>query len=547
MFKFTEETANEIVTGINGEATQMETDASSWDAQAKENDAKAEQCLADANAEEASCPHYTTETYTDTDEEGNSVEKERSVPDTEADSAALANAARLRAEVASLKAVASALRALAVALRMTVGMLRNRQQKINQAIVATQTAVSFTVNLLVEGTNMAKQAVEAFNVPEKKFTKEWASSVGTNLLKVVGVDLSDGLNDELYVAIGVATQLGTVAGTIAVRYTVSLINSKIGNGIIGSVAKYGVKTASDIMIETYLGKTGAKVAQNAIASALTLHGINALPTDRSGFKANAVAVKSSDETSNITFEEAKNEAKDKYAKYIATLNNYTAEQKQELINKYNNEIDKIVVLSDEEFSERFAKGDSGVVAVYNGPEDKSYIRAGFECDAGRIIHEVGGHGTGSMCSEEGYFYIDSETGEAIKYEGKYENSEHQLSWGSSSSKGAGMNESATEYFTRKIDGDNRENCRYNSSTNALESVVDTITKYGNVDGEELLFETYTGDDKEKFGQKLNELAGGDMYDLLDDAMLKANLGDVASQKLVEVYAAAFEIRCATRK
>ena len=68
-----------------------------------------------------------------------------------------------------------------------------------------------------------------------------------------------------------------------------------------------------------------------------------------------------------------------------------------------------------------------------------------------------------------------------------------------------------------------------------------------MDGEELLFETYTGDDKEKFGQKLNELAGGDMYDLLDDAMLKANLGDVASQKLVEVYAAAFEIRCATRK
>lgn len=332
MFKFTEETANEIVTGINGEATQMETDASSWDAQATENDKKAEECLSGANAadakaniEEASCPHYTTETYTDTDEEGNSVEKERSVPDTEADSKALANAAslraeaaRLRAEAPRLRAAASALRALAAALRMTVGMLRSRQQMINQAIVATQTAVSFTVNLLVEGTNMAKQAVEAFNVPEKKFTKEWASSVGTNLLKVVGIDLSDGLNDELYVAIGVATQLGAVAGTIAVRYTVSLINSKIGNGIIGSVAKYGVRTASDIMVETYLGKTGAKVAQNAIASALTLHGINALPTDRTKLASNQTKIET--EVKNNT---KLNESKKAESKTEAKVENTT--------------------------------------------------------------------------------------------------------------------------------------------------------------------------------------------------------------------------------
>ena len=180
---------------------------------------------------------------------------------------------------------------------------------INQAIVATQTAVSFTVNLLVEGTNMAKQAVEAFNVPEKKFTKDWASSVGTNLLKVVGIDLSDGLNDELYVAIGVATQLGAVAGTIAVRYTVSLINSKIGNGIIGSVAKYGVRTASDIMVETYLGKTGAKVAQNAIASALTLHGINALPTDRTKLASNQTKIETEVKNNTKLNESKKAESK----------------------------------------------------------------------------------------------------------------------------------------------------------------------------------------------------------------------------------------------
>ena len=280
MFEFLEGVANNIITEISGSISQMEADATSYDAQAKENDARAQQCETDANAEEASCPHYKTETYTDTDDEGNEVEKTRSVPDTEADSRALANAAKLRMEAANLKTMASALRALAVALRLTSSALKSQQQKFNQAITNTQIAITFTTKLLSEGENMARQAIEAFNVPETKFTKEWATSVSNNLLKIIGVDLSDGLNDEIYNAIGVTTQLGTFAGTIAVRYTTSLINSKLGNGIIANVAKYEIKTASEVIIETYLGKTGAKVAQNAIASALTLHGINALPTER---------------------------------------------------------------------------------------------------------------------------------------------------------------------------------------------------------------------------------------------------------------------------
>lgn len=51
----------------------------------------------------------------------------------------------------------------------------------------------------------------------------------------------------------------------------------------------------------------------------------------------------------MTFEEAKTDAKEKYAKYVEKFNCYTEEQKKDLINKYNEQIDKAVVLSDEEF------------------------------------------------------------------------------------------------------------------------------------------------------------------------------------------------------
>ena len=57
-------------------------------------------------------PHYKSEPYETTDDDGNTVTKYEQVPDTAADAAAMARAATLRAEAANLKAIAAALRGL---------------------------------------------------------------------------------------------------------------------------------------------------------------------------------------------------------------------------------------------------------------------------------------------------------------------------------------------------------------------------------------------------------------------------------------------------
>lgn len=256
------------------------------------------------------------------------------------------------------------------------------------------------------------------------------------------------------------------------------------------------------------------------------------------------------EKDNMSFEEAKEEAKEKYAKYINSLDGYTEEEKTELINKFNEQIDKAVVLSDEEFTKRFGAMEKGVgvVAVYNGPEDRAYVRAGYEGQTGRIIHEIGGHGTGTLCEKQGYFYIDPETNDVVIYTGKYEEAPYTLTYGTLDAKGLGMTEATTEYFTRRIDGDKRDGCSYNVSTDALEKIMKTMTKYGNVDAEKLLLDSYTGNDKGKFERKFNEMMENDeAYELLDDYMYKANNGDVAAKKLVEVYAMLFEFKCKNKK
>lgn len=294
MFEFVEKVATDIITSLGNTINQMSFDASSYDAQAADNDAKAAQCEADASAEVASCPHYKSEPYETTDDDGNTVTKYEQVPDTAADAAAMARAATLRAEAANLKAIAAALRGLAAALRGTLFSMTSQQKQISQASQDSQFAIVATTKLLREGIDVTKRVIAAFNVPEASNFKEWTSAVGDNLLKAIGVDLSDGLNDEIYTAIGVATTVGAIAGPLVVRRTTSIIGAKMGNGIIGNIGRYEANIAADAIIKTYFNETGAKVAQNAIASALTFIGIDSLPTDRSEFVNKDVEVDSED-------------------------------------------------------------------------------------------------------------------------------------------------------------------------------------------------------------------------------------------------------------
>lgn len=523
MFEFVEKVATDIITSLGNTISQMSFDASSYDAQATENDAKAAQCEADASAEEASCPHYKSEPYETTDDDGNTVTKYEQVPDTAADAAAMARAATLRAEAANLKAIAAALRGLAAALRGTLFSMTSQQKQISQASQDSQFAIVATTKLLREGIDVTKRVIAAFNVPEASNFKEWTSAVGDNLLNAIGVDLSDGLNDEIYTAIGVVTTVGAIAGPLVVRRITSIIGVKMGNGIIGNIGRYEANIVSEAIIKTYFNETGAKVAQNAIASALTFIGIDSLPTQGKKAVPNAATINGTEQDSKMTFEEAKTDAKEKYAKYVEKFNCYTEEQKKDLINKYNEQIDKAVVLSDEEFFRQLEEYNEGIVAYNNGAQDRVYIREGYANDPSVIIHEVGGHGTGTMSQTAGYYYTDPETGENVLYTGKYEDSPYKLTWKGNYN---GIDEAATEYFARKINGEKWEDCAYNPSTDALQKITDSMTKYTGVNGEEVLMKTYTGENKDLFKNVYNEISGNEKaYDALDAMMKDSNTGN----------------------
>lgn len=543
-FEFNESVASNLMGVIARDILQMDNEAASFEQKASENEQLASQKEAEANSEEASIHHYKTETRTRTvtDDDGNTTTEEYdvSVIDEEADAASLARAAALRAEATALKAIASTLRGVAASLRSTSSATGVQQQQFTQAITTTQLAIATTNLLLKEGMNIIGQVKSAFNVPQTDNKVEWAKNVGSNLLKIVGVDLSDGLNDEIYTAIGIGTQLAVIAGTVALDSAVSIIGTKMGVGILGNIGRQALKIESQEIKDKYLNQTGAKVTQNKIASALTLKGINALPTPGKNLTVNAATLDGTKQSSQMTFEEAKTDAKEKYVKYVAKLGCYTEEQKKDLINKYNEQIDKVEVLSDDEFWKQIGNANPATVAYYNGPKDKVYISEKYAGNTDILIHEIGGHGTGSMSTTEGYYYTDQNTGESVLYTGTYEDSSTKLTWMGNYS---GIGEATTEFFTRKINGEKSEGCIYNSSVDALESILNTMTKYGGVNAEELLFETYTSDDKEKFAKKYNQMMGSDeAYNLLDEEMRLANYGDPAYEKLVGINAGLFKVK-----
>lgn len=545
MFEYLESVAKDIVDELNKCAAQMEKEALDYENRAKENERKAEDNISKAEALE-SAEYTKTETYEETDAEGNVYTETREVEDTEKKAAAMQEAANLRAEAAKLKFDAGMLRGLATFLRTAKADVLSKSKFFSAAIEKANKAVDNTTAILKQGADNVLAVLSILNVPDAKNIGEWVLGAGNNLLKTVGIDLSDGLNDELYAAIGMATEWGKVAGAKVIRMGVSYVCANLGDKWYEKIIKQGLTIGSETLINYVFNDTGAKLAQNTIATFLTSHGINALPTGKD--KANLFADKSRTTNTNVTmtFDEAKTEAKRLYADYVERLDNYSAEEKAELIRKFNAEVDKAEVLPNAEFSEKYGSEEYGVVAVYDGSKNKAFIREGFEGDPGRIIHEVGGHGTGTMCTKEGYFYVDPESNEQIFYTGKYEDSPYPLQWGGGGL-GRGINESATEYFTRKISGGTRENCSYNSTTDSLEIIVDSMNKNCGVNGEELLFDSYTGNDKEKFGRKFNEVMRDDKaYEKLDDDMFKANkLHDQDAQWDVLWTAVKFAVRSST--
>ncbi len=444
-----------------------------------------------------------------------------------------AKATAYEAEATALDALASMLMAAAAAIASQITVFKNTQSIVEETI-------SRVVGLLTEGTNIVSNVISNLDIPVDTFVGNWGSGIVEGVLNLVGIDLEDGLTDEVY-----KFSEGLVnTGAIAVKGFVSIAaNAILGDGVLGQVGKTVINKLAGTVVDNIFDEQAVLATSNAIISGLGLIGVN---LDTTGFNLNQAIMNGKVSGDITTFEEAKAEAKRLYVEYINQFN-YTEEEKQNLIAKFNSQIDNAVVLSDEEF---FKKSDiltEATKAFYNGPNEKIYLREQVATDVGTLIHEAGGHGTGGMIPSElqGYYIYDDETGTYTKYEGDFEQIPEGLMYISISDEEGisywGIDEATTEYITREIYGETREDCAYNSSADALQKIVDDMTEHCGIDGEKLLYDTYTGEDKDLFKNKYNEIMQDeDAYDLLIDQMIGANYGDKGAEIMLDIITTTFE-------
>ena len=447
------------------------------------------------------------------------------------------------AEAIAKEAEAAALESLSSVLTASSEAIGSQINTFKEAKVEVEKATNATTSLLNEGLNLISSSLSAISDASNFITGNWGNGLASNIIENVGTEIKGGIE-----------KLQEMANEIIDNVKISTTNvqeftSEIGNYImespLGQKAKEFIDSFSEQNIENLIDQNREKLANN-IVSALTFFGAD--PEFIETIMGDSVKI---DLTNSVeTFEEAKAEAKRLYVEYINGLD-YTDEEKQQLINKFNIAVDNIEVLSDQDMAKLMGNGDSGFItlAFYNGPLDKAYIRESSKIDVATIIHEVGGHGTGSMIPPEymGYYYFNEETQQYDLYDGTYEDADCFLLYMSASDKNgtiyAGIDEATTEYFTRKIYGEVESTSAYNGSTDTLESITESMKEHCGIDGEKLLYETYTGEDKDAFKNVYNEIMGDDTaYDELTNIMYSNNTQG-GSEFTLDVEAFAFDVKC----
>ena len=550
MFEFLESKANDLIEEITKTATGMDSDAEASLAQANQIEQEATQAEADATAEEGSCPHYKdvehTETKTDEDTgETYSVTVIERVADLAADASSRAKAASLRARAATLKATAAALRELARALRTQLDSMKAQRQKFADAVSAVNEKISDTTYKLEEGTSLIAGVINTFSVPIISGAVNMTKNTVNSILGNIGIDLSDGFDEnDVYGLTGWIAQTTVDTGAMVVKSFVSTtVASALGGGVIGATGAFIVGKIVGPTIDEAFGDKAVEGVHTFLTSALGFLGIKAKPDEKEidSFESKDVtnSFNTATEQANISleFDTVKSTAKELYKEYLNKFN-YTDEKKQSLIEKYNKEIDNVILLPDEEFNKKFGTNLTG---IYNGPEDRAYIRESWKTSTGLlgvIVHEIGGHGTGSMIPSELRFY--DENGKWVYYA--------KDSFGTNLH---AMNEATTELLARQITGEKGESCAYNIDTDVLEKICTSMEKYGICNGFELLNDTYTGEDKYLFAQKYNEIltsvssdsSRNNYQDLCECMEKQLNSNSIGDKVVLDLKALTFEQAC----
>lgn len=278
MFEFIENAAKNIINDLKDNASQMEADAVSYEQQANSNEKSANEKEAEAKSEEEKIHHYKTVTNTITDEDGNTTTETEEIIDAAADAASMARATTLRAQAIKLRAVAAALKALAVSLRATIFAINRQQQAFDQATENAQRAISNINALLKYETNYVEKIISSFNIPQFSNITEWTKKTENNMKKILGLNLSNGLNDELYGGIDYITRLGASTGAKVIKGITSFTCGVVGSIYSNEKVTNDIKQLSEDIINKYFSNTSANLVRDKWVSGMSYLGINAHPT-----------------------------------------------------------------------------------------------------------------------------------------------------------------------------------------------------------------------------------------------------------------------------
>ena len=514
MFEFTKNVADNVASQLGrtkgdmlNEADEYEKSAREKEAKASENEAKATQDESDASIIELN-PQRTVveEEY---DPETNTYKKvgETSEPDTAkaAENKALydsllAEATKLRKEAADLRKEAANLAGLAASLRFSAGDLEGALKDLQLAIENSTKAITQSINLLNNEIDSIRSAISAFNfgIPKEINIGSWISNIGNNISNIINLD---NFNTKIQEGLNWLYEIGKKTG--------AKISEGFTSGIVGIF---------DEIIKPFI--TGANPLKNVVVFGLGLMGIYTEPQIDPAYI-----------VEDERIDNAKKEAINLYNEYLNTLN-ISEEQKEQYRQAFEEKIQNAVVLKNEYFEGLgFGATTMGVYIGKSGGKGTGYIKEDAlngEYLVNILIHEVGGHGVGTMgqskLSQNGGIYI-YDIKDINKVPNNFRMNIH-----------AGMEEAVTEYVTGKICKEKNEGCHYNYSVDLLEKMLGSMTKHGICDGDALVYENYVGNDKKLLENKVNEIFGDDSsveymnetiklnYSTISDIMYGANGG-----------------------
>ena len=485
MFEFTKNVADNLVKSLEQTRKSMETEAQNYEAKATEYESLATDKENEAISKESEAssidlnPQKEVQDYT-TDEEGNSVPNGSHWETDEATRAQniatynqlLAEAQQARVDAAKYRANAASLRTLAGSLKLLAGDMSGSINNWNLAIENSTKAITQSINLLNNEIDSIRSAISAFNIPKEINIGSWISNIGNNISNIINLD---NFNTKIQEGLNWLYEIGKKTG--------AKISEGFTSGIVGIF--------NDV-IKPFI--TGANPLKNVVVFGLGLIGIYTEPQIDPAYI-----------VEDERIDNAKKEAINLYVEYLNTLN-ISEEQKEQYRQAFEEKIQKTVVLKNEYFESIPGVGANtmGMYVGKSGGKGTGYLKEDSlngENLVNILIHEVGGHGVGTMgqgkVTQNGgiYIYDITDTNKVP------DNPKMNLD--------IAIDEAVTEYVTGKICKEKNEDCSYKYSVDLLEKMVNSMTKYGICDGDALVYETYVGNDKKLLENKINVILGDD--------------------------------------